>query len=157
MRKHNEDFFALTSFRMSNPSIHPSIQVCTSSDVMFSLSARFLASTFDQKHQQQLQQQQIKLAITTKTKSVATAQKIQCFMAKKKAHTHAHCALPSEQASSSMTGQTDRRYLVSRNHYKISCLHLVSTISCQPQPQLFEYVLKSIAVVVVAIAAAGLA
>lgn len=148
-------FFALTSFRMSNPSIHPSIQVCTSSDVMFSLSARFLASTFDQKHQQ-LQHQQIKLAITTKTKSVATAQKIQCFMAKKKAHTHAHCALPSEQASSSMTGQTDRRYLVSRNHYKISCLHLVSTISCQPQPQLFEYVLKSVAVVV-ATAAAGLA
>lgn len=157
MRKHNEDFFRFDLFQdvqSVHPSIYPSIQVCTSSDVMFSLSARFLASTFDQKHQQQ--QQQIKLAITTKTKTVATAQKIQCFMAKKKAHTHAHCALPSEQASSSMTGQTDRRYLVSRNHYKISCLHLVSTISCQPQPQLFEYVLKSIAVVV-AIAAAGLA
>lgn len=145
MRKHNEDFFRFDLFQ-DVQSVHPSIQVCTSSDVMFSLSARFLAST----------QQQIKLAITTKTKSVATAQKIQCFMAKKKAHTHAHCALPSEQASSSMTGQTDRRYLVSRNHYKISCLHLVSTISCQPQPQLFEYVLKSIAVVVAA-AAAGLA
>lgn len=156
MRKHNEDFFALTSFRMSNPSIHPSIhpskyvhQVMWCSVCLPGFWLRHSTKNINNNNKSSWRSRQ--------RPSQWRLRRRYNVLWPKRRHIRmrtVHCPV-SKQALRWPGGRTDRRYLVSRNHYKISCLHLVSTISCQPQPQLFEYVLKSIDVVVAA--AAGLA